>query len=180
MDRPELVSEEELSKSIADVKKMAEGLNIEHPMVVIDTKDKDGSNPETIAVMLVVGKIWDETEAKNTIMRKLATKVYQQGKVPIAIHLISEAWISSRDKDDDSPIEMPRDDPNRREAIIVATVSLDGKFRLSTRPKNDRMVLWNTMDGGESELLSHFYRQYARHMIEDIDGGITKHPPSLN
>ena len=173
MDKlPELITNEDLDKSIESAKKMAEERNIETPMVIITTRDKHGKNEEVTIAMLAVQEAWNETEVKNNIMRELATKIYEQAKVPIIIHLISEAWISRRKKNDKSPIGMPRDDPNREEAIIVATLTLDGKSRLSTRPKNDRMILWNSMKA-ESELLTHFYRQYARHTL-----GTGKYPPS--
>lgn len=146
------------------------------------THEGQKEDPRPTMISLVVEKNGDQTFVHNAIftpfntgqekdatLATIAQKHVDLELVPMALAFTSAAWIASRRADE--PHVQPRDDPNRREAIIIALA------RLRTHPVSRECEMWNypvTRDaegkahlgelekpiGGVPVILDRFYRFY--------------------
>jgi hypothetical protein len=143
-----------------------------NPELVVLTKDMDLKEEITIVAIAVD---FNEAEVKQKIMFEIGKTFYEKQQVPAAVILASECWCSKRQQNTDFPDVMPRNDPMRIEAIIVAGAGLDQKQRLTinTPIKRDKENNNIVIDGDPEEfegammfLLDYFWRGYFDTVIK--------------
>lgn len=138
------------------------------PSLTVIVRQEDGTEELTMCFLHVP---FNEAEEKHKALFTVGTKFYDEQKIVIGVVLSSEAWVSRQDKKDyeREPV-MPRDDPNKTEAVIVAGSGArhDQKHVIAIPIKRDdkNMMLIDggqeVYDSGEVEfpLLEWFWRGY--------------------
>lgn len=82
-------------------------------------KVKDSPDDEGGIMMCVLSVPFNEREEKHAVMRNMGRMVYQAEKIPVAVVLSSECWMSTRRNGPKTPHCEPRHDPARQEGIVV-------------------------------------------------------------
>lgn len=93
------------------------------------------------ATYVVIDEDFNDPDRKRDIMRTVGKQFYETKKVPAAVFMLSEAWMS-KNKD---PNTIPSQDPNRQEAIAIVgrTIGRECKSMVMipvSRDKEDRMI----------------------------------------
>lgn len=155
----EMVEETELGKN----KDMA-------PMLMVHFREFDKSMmPSDIqgAVIVITGGFNPDT--KHDMLRALGLQFFDKRWFPVAVFMVSEAWMSSvaqeeYKKEGYVPV-MPSQDPNRKECIMIAgqTTNSDCKVGVSIPIGHDKDGIM-IRDGGNTVtkeldmfLLNHFF-----------------------
>lgn len=68
--------------------------------------------PRTDLICIIASE-FNEEENKRAVMRQIGSQLYASKQFPLAVVLISEAWMSSQTE------TQPRHDPQREEVIVV-------------------------------------------------------------
>jgi hypothetical protein len=139
---------------------------------------KDSPEAEEERVLLALAVPFNEDEEKRPLLRRIGQQVHEARQFPVAALLTSEAWVAP----EQTPHVQPRDNPERREALIFCGSTLNFESRLLTVPvrrdAEDRMI----QDGepemlqAEARLLAQFFTGFfektARDHGMDLAGGI--------
>lgn len=110
------------------------------PKILLIAKD-DPAGPEK-EYFFVVNAPWNEDRDKRGLMRHLGRTVYGKQIFPLAIMLVSEAWLATESPG--GPRVEPRHARDRRECLFGIGLSFDGWAVLGkllvTRDRRNRMV----------------------------------------
>jgi hypothetical protein len=116
-------------------------------------------------------------EKANSI-KLVAALNYQAHKVPVAVGLVAEAWVSHQAHGENRKYLLPGDDPEREEVVIVGAMGYRTgaskinyhNIRKITRDSNDN-ISWDgdwslseeeaAASNAECNILENFYRAYA-------------------
>jgi hypothetical protein len=67
---------------------------------------------------------FNEWSEKAKVMHMVAQKIFDEKRVPVCAILSSECWVSEQKKDANGDFMRPRNDPDRKEAVNVAGMTL--------------------------------------------------------
>jgi hypothetical protein len=86
-------------------------------------------------VCLAMGDAWNQWEARASVLRTLGHKFHsERHEIPVAIAMVSEAWMSVVPADESRSAPRPSKDPNRQEVIILDALTLDRRGAIDIRP----------------------------------------------
>lgn len=146
------------------------------PDLVVVTRTHELKDELTLCALAVP---FNEDKEKRAILLSLGRKFFKEEKAVTAVILSSEAWLSTRRPGSKEPLVQPRDDPNRKENIIVVGSGILGKqgLLISTpirRDDKNHMLI----DGESTEntdivfpLLSWFWRGYLEALHAGVEQG---------
>lgn len=131
-----------------------------------------GAEPELTLCSLCVP--FNEGFEKRSALSGIGRKFYEEGKLPLAVFLCSEAWFAPS-----RPGVQPRDCPDRREVILVFGLSLGRRFSAIIsipvrRDEANRMVpdgdAIESLDG-KPTLLDAFYAGFFSAVAPGVSPG---------
>ena len=117
-------------------------------------------------------EIPEDQRTRQFMFFKLGAKVRLDRKEIDEITFLSEVWYSnpSKDKFDENKFIMPSQDPEKKEAIMILSADIKGKYNFSIQPfkkegekitfEKDEKVETDTADKFEDNLLKWFWRGY--------------------
>jgi hypothetical protein len=93
-------------------------------------KDKEGKRKAYYIMLAIHGDDWDNWEKRSAALEGLGMRLSVENKIQIGMaFMISEVWTSSfANKEDTKDCVAPHDDPNRREGVIVAGMTVDRRM----------------------------------------------------
>lgn len=119
--------------------------------------------------LVSIGSDFNDGEVKRQTMRAIGMKFFEDKLFPVAVFMASEAWMSQApfgtSEEDIDKLPMPRDDPNRKEVVMIAGRTTGGECTIGiTIPfkhdPNEFMVKDGeviTTDALEMYLLNNFF-----------------------
>ena len=125
------------------------------------------SEPKTSAVQTMLATFtFESEEEKAQGVERLAQRMVDERKMPVAIYLASETWISERRPTD--PHVEPRLDPNRREGAMIIALTITHGHRAKpyeiAKKENGYRLVPTSPRTEEVRLVPHilnlFYRSY--------------------
>lgn len=90
--------------------------------------NEDGMYGDLEHAIVVVADGFQDTESKYKTVFSLGKRFEQERMIPAAIFMGNEAWLSHNPQ----PGLMPRDDPERKECIVIAGRSIGGECKSLT------------------------------------------------
>lgn len=172
-----LLGDEEVAGIVKNQKEAVEfiaeaGTDNLSPTLLVAYRDYDDMG-EVKRALYALAVPFNEHEEKHLIMTQLGLMAYQAKQIPLAVCLTTEAWMSEQRVD--GPRMQPRDDPARREAAVIACMTLDRKCFMSTnvytRGVGNRIVLseWDDLDGAAFPIVDSFWRGYTKSALERMN-----------
>lgn len=170
------ISDEELKemarKATEIVTKIAVGTDGMNPMVMVHYRDL-AEDPSQLTdmkqVLVVIASDFNEDEEKREAMREIGIQCKDKKMIPCAVFMASEAWMSMQDKKDvdANGFTRPRDDPNRKEVLIISGMTIKKEVIAGMIPikrdENNLIVKDGEPDFSmqcEAFLLSEFFNGY--------------------
>jgi hypothetical protein len=151
------------------------------PQLLVLLKDPiTGRNSVDILVMNIPFNTHTE---KHSALYTQGLRYYREQKVPIALTLISEAWISTEETDKPRKYLAPEDDPERVEAVIYHAITMKNLSRHGYRPvKRDAQQMihpigeWEIAPDNSSSapLLGSFFRGYFAKVMNRAAAGAAR------
>lgn len=166
-----LISDEQYNKLVKSGREYIENhgdgkMKSIDPIVTIVMRDRGGADKYDHIVVL-----FEEFDGdKRKIMRKLGQKAMtdgQAGMLPVAISLISEAWIAEVSHEKELKGKAVRDYANKKEVAMLAAMKLNGDTDLYHYPigrdRRGKIVLGKAKNCPETEanLLRAFFEGVA-------------------
>lgn len=145
------------------------------PMMAFRMRRVDGSYD---LVNLVMSTPFDTVIEKKLAMRTAAQMAASVDSVPIAVGMITEAWLAHVPVGESQRFILPSDSDDRVEIAVCSVVTFDEtQMSMATakiqRDDRDRIVSigeWDRHDEGvEANLLRTFYRLYCRMLREKLE-----------
>jgi hypothetical protein len=175
-------SPEQLKEFFGFIQKGLEGVVSEHPdgvapvlFVLCKEAFADESTKPEVRIHLLAGD-FNSKLGKKQAMKTVAASIYDVKLIPMAVGLVSEAWISMPKADEYDEYRkkylMVADDPDKKEVALVSILTnMEGKAlvdcRELRRDSEDRVSwsgdwLMGATEGGTAEayLLEEFYRAF--------------------
>lgn len=123
---------------------------------------------EIETTVCAIAQNFSDHDEKHMVMRSLGKKFQLEHKIPVAVFLATEAWMSKAIKDGKREYENLADDPNRTEVLVIAgsTMMRDETIGVSIPVKRDEKNLMQRAGENEvnnkmeSALLGSFFRGY--------------------
>ena len=108
---------------------------------------------------------WNDNETRRKVTRSLAAKIFEDSGIPVAVSLLSEAW-TSKIPVGEKMKQMPSQDPNREEVVMVAAMAIDGRnsVRIAPMIRTDNVITageFETSNQAIPFLLQEFFTEYA-------------------
>ena len=137
------------------------------PHVLAKTLDVSGPTPAKLPkpklVLAAVLASFNEAREKRHAMRSLGREFRKKKEFPLCVAVATEAWISEQSAA--AAFVQPRDDPNRREGLVVFASTFDKSRRVvasrTITRDGARMVPaghWHLLDAVvETSLLDYFF-----------------------
>jgi len=183
MDKPEmpdfqtLISDDDVVETVEMGKKIAysqlqDGEITPHVIIAMRAKE-DRRKLIKAMVCLVIGEEWGEYDYRAKIMQGLALKMLEDGYLPMAIVMVTEVWTAAQEDCDG----MPSESPNRKEAILVSALTIDGRSRGELAPIMDHnedglaILDWESTENMEHFLLSEFFRAMGARLNTEFKNG---------
>ena len=155
-------------------------------MIIAARSSPDKSKPLEL-IFAMIASDFNTADEKNFIMNALGEKCYEEQKAPMAAILSTEAWYVRRDAEKGlTPAQlhkkikkepMPSECPDRKEAILVAGLTFDGRSVTAMADINhdpDKNIILDSfgelMFGGPdySRILQVFYGGFVTKGIESL------------
>lgn len=125
MKRFEVPREKLISIIDGEIKFIKEqGLSEFLPHMTITALDGNNGEEEGIFVGLE-GNLLNSSDGKESTMKTLAERLYEEHKIPLAVVLVTEAWVA-RMNEKEMKNMTPSQHPMRKEVIMVAALTLTG------------------------------------------------------
>lgn len=99
------------------------------PSITVLAKEYPDSE-EQVMVFVLAGVPFNEHEEKHAVLRFVGKQVYETRRFPVAAAMSTEAWFSEQRLA--GPRMQPRDDPMRKEMIVIAGTTLGGQHHAMT------------------------------------------------
>jgi hypothetical protein len=129
------------------------------------------TSEEEMAVTVVPGS-FNEGHEKHPVMEKAGRELYEREKIPRSIFIAAEAWMASYKGEVKDIKAQPRDDPNRREVVIINGSSFDQKHQLMAalpivRPARGSRKLrpyldFSKLETGATQITSRLLESFVR------------------
>jgi hypothetical protein len=126
---------------------------------------KDGMPGDVEGALIVVDADFGDHDAKREMLQKVGAQCFVKGWYLVSVMMSSEAWMSSRKKEDPDFSLPPSKDPNRKECIMIAGRTLMGEIKMGhmipvERDKDDNMI-----KGGEPTSTSELDTLLLDHVL---------------
>lgn len=164
------------------------------PMLVVHhRKFVEGNMLSDMEQTLVsISSDFNDGEVKRQTIRAIGNKFFEDKLFPVAVFMASEAWMSTlpegtKEEDIDKQ-PMPRDDPNRKEVVMIAGRTTAGECTVGItipfkRDANEFMVKDGeviTTDALEMYLLNNFFRGFfekivSKYTMEELEDMVAKY-----
>lgn len=90
---------------------------------------KDGMPGDVEGALIFINADFNETDEKQKIMEQVGAQCLAKRWILVCAFMSSEAWMSTRNITEPNLEVRPRDDPNRKEAIVIAGRTLMGECK---------------------------------------------------
>lgn len=118
---------DEIKHHAIEVSKLCVGHKSLPPAIIVAIRRwRDGAMSDIETGLMIVESDFSEADEKEQIMLQMGAKLRSMMAFPVAVFLTSEAWVSSRDPKDPKLHIMPRDDVNRKAAVVIQGRDLSG------------------------------------------------------
>lgn len=127
--------------------------------------------------LVAIASDFNDGEEKRKTIRAIGNKFFEDKLIPVSVFMSSEAWMSqlpvgTKEEDIDKH-PMPRDDPNRKEVVMIAGRTTAGECTIGItipfkRDANEFMVKDGeviTTDALEMYLLNNFFYGFFERLM---------------
>lgn len=157
------------------------GTNGITPMLGIVVKDPLSDKPSE-NWMLAMATGFDSSLEKKRSMKVAAAMIFKAQRIPLALGMVSEAWMS-RQVSEKREFLMPADDPEREEIAMVATINTGPGLEPTVGMHSKRLIKridgnqiawgeeWDDLEGTqiEANLLRQFFVAYTKFVFKQDD-----------
>jgi len=100
------------------------------PSISIHYRQFENGMPGDIeSALIIIDRDFNDADEKRDIMRKIGRQCFAKCWIMVSVCMASEAWMSTRSKDNPNLELAPSKDPSRKECIMIAGRTLMGECK---------------------------------------------------